>query len=399
VPALEPGASNESLAHEEARMATRAAHQSTRGIRTILYGLAALVLAGTAGVALAQEEFKYGAVSPVTGPIPQFGEYFIRGSQLALEDLEKSGWIGGKKIRIILEDGKNDPKISLAAMNKLISVDKVPIVETVGSSVVLALGPVAQQNGVILTNTAAQNPNIRKIGHFIFSLVPLADRVMQVTAVHAVQGMKAKTAVMLYVNNEYGRGVAETFKKLFEEHGGKIVGHEIHAQGETDFTTPLTKIKFANPDILFFVGHDNELGYALKKAKQIAMKTPWLVAPGVFTPLSLSIAGDAAEGVQAADYNFDPVAGTERMKVFGKRHQDKYGVLPTFATAHSYNSVTLYAAALKGGARTPAEIRDYFLSVKNFDGMAGPLTFDKDGITTEQPVMKVIRGGKFVLLK
>ena len=107
-----------------------------------------LALTGTAGVARAQEEFKYGAVSPVTGPIPQFGEYFIRGSQLALEDIEKGGWINGKKIRIVLEDGKNDPKISLAALNKLISVDKVPIVETVGSSVVLALGPVVEQLGL-----------------------------------------------------------------------------------------------------------------------------------------------------------------------------------------------------------------------------------------------------------
>ena len=61
--------------------------------------------------------------------------------------------------------------------------------ETVGSSVVLALGPVAQQQGVLLVNTAAQNPNIRKIDNYVFSLVPLADRVMQTTAVYAVEGM------------------------------------------------------------------------------------------------------------------------------------------------------------------------------------------------------------------
>jgi len=371
----------------------------TRGMLALLCGLAAVASAGMGSAAWAQEEFKYGAVSPVTGPIPQYGEFFIRGSQLALEDLEKSGWIKGKKIRIVLEDGKNDPKISLAAMNKLISVDKVPIVETVGSSVVLAVGPVAQQEGVVLVNTAAQNPNIRKIGSFIFSLVPLADRVMQTTGAHAVMGMKAKTAAILLVNNEYGRGVAETFKKIFEEHGGRIIGQEIHAQGETDYTTHLTKLKFASPDIIFFVGHENELGYALKKAKQIGMKTPWLSAPGVLSPLTLQIAGDAAEGVQAADYQFDPNFGTERMKAFGKRHQEKFGVMPSFATAQSYNSVMLYAAALKAGARTPAEIRDFFRSVKDFEGASGPVTFDKDGITMEQPVMRVVRDGKPVVLK
>src|SRR3972149_4323699 len=81
---------------------------------------------GFAGSALAQDDFKYGALMPVTGPIPQYGEYFIRGSQLALEDLEKSGWIGGKKIRIILEEGKAGPKISLAAMKQPVNIDKHP---------------------------------------------------------------------------------------------------------------------------------------------------------------------------------------------------------------------------------------------------------------------------------
>lgn len=370
-----------------------------RAALALVLTLAALAVVPHGGVAWAQEEFKYGAVSPVTGPIPQYGEFFIRGSQLALEDLEKTGWIGGKKIRIVLEDGKNDPKISLAAMNKLISVDKVPIVETVGSSVVLALGPVAQQANVLLVNTAAQNPNIRKIGNFVFSFVPLADRVMQTTGVHAAEGMKAKTAAVLLVNNEYGRGVADTFTKIFGEHGGKIIAQEIHAQGETDYTTHLTKLKFANPDIIFFVGHENELGYALKKAKQLGMKTPWLSAPGVLSALTLQIAGDAAEGVQCADYQFDPFFGTDRMKAFGKRHQEKFGVLPSFATAASYNSVMLYAAALKAGKRTPAEIRDFYRSVKNFEGVSAPITFDKDGITTEQPIMRVVRDGKPVILK
>jgi len=107
-------------------------------------------------------------------------------------------------------------------------------------------------------------------------------------------------------------------------------------------------------------------------------------------PLSLSIAGDAAEGVRAADYIFDPVAGTERMKAFGKRHQDKFGVLPNFATACSYNSVMLYAAALRSGARTPVQIRDFYKTVKGFDGVSGPITLDADGITTEEPVNRSV---------
>ena len=59
----------------------------------------------------------------------------------------------------------------------------------------------------------------------------------------------------------------------------------------------------------------------------------------------------------------------------------------------------LYAAALKAGKRTPAEIRDYYRAVKNFEGASGPVTFDNDGITMEVPVMRIVRDGKPVVLK
>ena len=59
----------------------------------------------------------------------------------------------------------------------------------------------------------------------------------------------------------------------------------------------------------------------------------------------------------------------------------------------------LYAAALRRGARTPVQIRDFYKTVKGFDGVSGPITLDADGITTEEPVMRVIRDGKFTLLK
>jgi branched-chain amino acid transport system substrate-binding protein len=364
-------------------------------VMTLVMGL---TFHGLVSSAQAQEEFKYGAVMPVTGPIPQYGEFFIRGSQLALEDIEKSGWVNGKKIRIALEDGKNDPKLSLAAMNKLNSIDKVPIIETVGSPVLLSLGPVAQENGVVLVNTAAQNPLIRKLGSYIFSLVPLADQVMSVVVEHTVKGLKAKKVAITHVNTEFGRGTSEAFAKLYEQEGGKIVATEIYAIGETDFTTHLTKLKFVNADVIFFVGHENELGYFFKKAKQMGVKTQFLISPGIINPLTFQIAGDSAEGAQTGDYYFDPVSGSDRMQAFGKRHKDRFGILPTAFTANSYDCVMLYASALKAGHRTGAQIRDYFLSLKNYDGMAQPITFGKDGITLQGPIIRVVRGGKLVTM-
>jgi branched-chain amino acid transport system substrate-binding protein len=383
-------------------MKTRRSIGFISSIPMLLVVILAMVLAwvGLENSAKAQDEFKYGSIMPVTGPIPQYGEYFIRGSQLALEDLEKSGWIGGKKIRIVLEDGKADPKISLAAMNKLVNIDKVPIVESLVTPVVLSIGPVAQQNGVVLVNTAAQSVQVRTIGNFIFSLNPLADVVMAETVEFGAKGMKAKTAATLHVNNDYGRSVAATFKKLFEEqYGGKIVATEIINMGETDFTTHLTKIKFVKSDIIFMVAHEAELGYALKKAKQIGLKTPFLCTPGMVAPMTFEIAGDAIEGLNAPDYIYDPHNGTELMKSFGRRYKEKFGILPHTYPAYSYDSVMLYAAALKSGARTGAQIRDFYHTLKNYVGASGPVAFGKDGVSLARPVIRQCRSGIFVDVK
>jgi ABC-type branched-subunit amino acid transport system substrate-binding protein len=86
------------------------------------------------------------------------------------------------------------------------------------------------------------------------------------------------------------------------------------------------------------------------------------------------------------------------MKALGQRHRDRFGVLPGNPTDRSYNSVMLYAAALRNSASTPAQIRGFSYSLKEFDGVCGPVTFDKDGITVQRPVVRDW-GGQSGLIK
>jgi branched-chain amino acid transport system substrate-binding protein len=84
------------------------------------------------------------------------------------------------------------------------------------------------------------------------------------------------------------------------------------------------------------------------------------------------------------------------MREFGKKFKDRFGVLPANPAARSYDALMLYAAALRSGATTAAEIRDFYASVKDFPGVSGPVTFDGDGITEEQPVVNTVRNGQIV---
>ena len=122
-----------------------------------------------------------------------------------------------------------------------------------------------------------------------------------------------------------------------------------------DFTTTLTKLKFVNADVIFFVGHENELGYMIKKAKQMGVKTRFLAAPGIFSPLISRLLAMQRKGFRLGTTSLTPLSGTDRMKAFGKRYKDRYGVLPSIYAANSYDSVMLYAAALRRGQDNHAD--------------------------------------------
>lgn len=346
------------------------------------------------------EVYKLGTVACITGGIPQHGEYTLRGFKLALEDVEKSGMLKGGKIEVVAEDGQNVPRVALAALNKLINIDKVQYFETVGSSVVLALAPIAAQNKVVLMNTAATHPKIREVGKpYVFSVIPGTATESKGAAQFAWNELKAKKASILYVNNEYGHGARDIFEKIFTELGGKVEGKEIYDLGATDYRTQLTKIRAQGPDVVYFGGHANEVGRAIKQAREFGIKTPWVGTIATAAPETLQIAGDAAEGLYSAAFPYDPVGGSAKMQEFGQRFKNAFGVIPTIYSANSYIAAMLFARALASGAKTGPEISRFLFTIKDWDTIIGRISIDRDGMVDLPCRFLMVKGGNFVPYK
>ena len=346
------------------------------------------------------EVYKFGTVACITGAIPQHGEYTLRGFKLALEDIEKSGMLKGGKIELVAEDGQNVPRVALAALNKLINIDKVQYFETVGSSVVLALAPIAAQNNVVLMNTAATHPKIREVGKpYVFSVIPGTATESKGAAQFAWRDLKAKKASILYVNNEYGHGARDIFEKVFTELGGKVEGKEIYDLGATDYRTQLTKIRAQRPEVVYFGGHANEVGRAIRQAREFGIKIPWVGTIATGAPETLQIAGDAAEGLYSAAFPYDPVGGSPSMREFGQRFKNAFGVIPTIYSANSYIAAMLFARASASGAKTGPEISKFLFTIKEWDTIIGRISIDKDGMVDLPCRFLMVKGGNFVPYK
>jgi branched-chain amino acid transport system substrate-binding protein len=197
------------------------------------------------------------------------------------------------------------------------------------------------------------------------------------------------------VNLDYGIGLTKVFEKVFESLGGRILAIEYYDQGATDFRTQLSKIKSLNPEAIYLPGYYTEIGLILRQAKEMGLKTKFLSCVGFDNPKVLEIAGNAAEGVIFARPYYDPESNDPIVKTFVKRFRQKFGTDPGIYAAHSYDALKIIATAIKKGGYSADGIKRALYSTKNFPGVTGNTSFDKNG-DVEKPIQIMeVYNGKF----
>src|SRR5678815_1019348 len=197
-----------------------------RSRRTVLVrGGAALLLMALPGAALAQapSTYKFGLAMPLSGSQALYGTDQVKAAQWAVDAINAKGGINGKKLEMITLDTQADPQVGINAVNRLVSVDKVPVFITAWSSVVRAVAPIANDNKVVELSIGANSPDIAKLGDYVYTTFPLADVDVSAVARYAVQKIGAKKAAVVYINNDTGIVAAQVYRDSFTKAGGEVV--------------------------------------------------------------------------------------------------------------------------------------------------------------------------------
>ena len=343
------------------------------------------------------ETYKVGAILPLSGSGANYGKWEKQGVDLAVDEINQAGGINGKKIEIIFEDSKSLPKDGVSAMNKLSSVDKVPVAIAGISSVVLACAPVADQYKVVLLNSGGVSPKIRGAGQYVFSNIGDGAIEVKVTAEYAYNNLKFKKVAVLNINAAAGTDSRDIFIKHFKSLGGEIVAEEGHDQGATDFRAQLTKIRDSKPDAIYLASFTKESALILKQASEMRIKTQWLSYAPFQGQDIITIAGNAAEGIIYTSPAFDPNSTDEKMKEFQNKYESKYGVESELYAATFYDGIKLIAEAIKNGGYNSEGIRKALQEIKDYPGVSGLTTFDADRAVSKPVILKTIKNGQFVL--
>jgi branched-chain amino acid transport system substrate-binding protein len=341
---------------------------------------------------------KIGEFASLTGSEATFGQSSHKGTQLAIDDLNASGGVLGRKVELHTEDNQSQAGQSATVVRKLISSDGVvAMLGEVASSRSLEAAPICQQSGIPMISPSSTNPKVTQVGDYIFRVCFLDSfQGGKVLSDFAGKTLKAHSvAVLKDVKSDYSLGLAKFFEDGFTGAGGKIVVEQNYSGGDKDFNAQLTSIKAANPDAVFVPGYYTEVGLIALQAKQLGINCPIFGGDGWESSSLAQIGGAAIEG----DYfstHFSPDDPAPSAQNFVTKYKAKYNDAPDAMAALGYDSAMILADAMKrAGTTDGAKVREALAATKNFAGVTGNITIDPNRDASKPAVILQIKNGAF----
>lgn len=345
---------------------------------------------------------KIGFVFSMTGGAAVYGTSQKEGASLAIDQINAAAG-SGLKIVPIFEDDASVPQQGTNVFNKLINGDKVSII--IGptlSNTAKITDPIAQKAGVPVLAISNTITGITEIGDYIFRDSLTEDVVIPHTVKVAKKKLGLKKVAILYGNDDaMTKATYEVFKRVLQSSGIKILGEQIFAKGDRDFSPQLTQIKSQNPDAIICAALAEEASGIASQARQLGIpKTVRIIGGnGLNSPGLIKNAGDAAEGIiVGAAWN---ISSTAPLNVkFVNDYKKKYNHAPDQFAAQAYAGVQIAYQAAKasnGGADRKA-LRNALARTKNLDTVLGRFSFTQGRDADHAGIVQEIKGGKFVVL-
>ena len=320
---------------------------------------------------LAEDEVKIGMLQGFTGPTESLVAPMAKGGELAISEVSDSGiFLGGKKVVSVRADSTCiDAAAATAAAERLVTADGVAAINgaTCSGATTAVLNNVLLPNGVVMISPSATSPALSTLEDdgLFFRTAPSDARQGEIMA--AVLASRNITSVALtHTNNDYGKGLADSFKAAFEANGGEVTITAAHEDGKADYAAEVGALSAAGGDMLVVAGYLDQGGKGIIQAS---------LDSGAFDTFMLpdGMVGDSLTGNFGADINgsFGTVPGTDSpgAAMMGDITQgmDFNGTDPYVPECYDASALILLAMQSANSSNS-ADFKDHIMTVANAPG-------------------------------
>lgn len=362
--------------------------------------LTALLISGFFVSGAFAEDFSMTIPLPLTGKQAKFGEMMKRSYEMAADEINAKGGIKKKRLLLSFEDSGAKPETARAIVEKLIDVKKQPII--IGeytSACAKAVAAVAEERKTPYLIVASADDDItRQHYKYVFRQNAVNAHYSDGVIDFLRKVVKPKTIAILYESSAFGTSGAEAMMKDAQKLGIKVVLKEKYEAGSVDFKPLLSKVKAAQPDVVYMVSYVMDAALLMKQIKELRLDAKLFAggAAGFAIPEFIDNAKAAAEYVISATL-WTPQVKFAGAREYAEKYKKKYGDYPSYHGASAYSAVYVMKDALdRAKAWTPDKIKDA-LKATNAKTAFGPVKFeDREGYQDQNfmdtLVIQVIKG-------
>jgi branched-chain amino acid transport system substrate-binding protein len=355
-----------------------------------------------------EEVYEFGVMFPMTGPASFIGERYVAGVNQAVDEINAAGGVDGTKLQVIVEDHQALPKGGADAMNKIAMNPNIAYVITSFVDPVLSAYPIAERKKVLLAGAGGQSDSMLNKPYLycdqvtgVYQCPPFADFLYQEKGLRKLATLISDTAD--------GRDNTVPFVRRWGELGGTVVAEELYDITATDFSPQLTKIKAAEPDLLYVISWGMQAVTLLKQAKELGITAtigmPWARGAEVRV-----VGEEYAEGVISLcmylDYDTELPWASDFIKNYNENYAPE-GAEAEWDNADAYEltfalTELIQRVRAKGGDPHDGEqLKQAIEDNPQFESVfgSGTLQFTPEHGVLKDIAIELIEGGKTKLLK
>jgi branched-chain amino acid transport system substrate-binding protein len=335
-----------------------------------------LVCAGCGGKS--DDAVAIGAVLPLSGAVANYGTESRDGILLAIDEINAAGGLLGKQLTLIAEDDEGQADKSINAFTKLTTRNKVSYV--LGSSTsgaTQAMTALAQQNKIILISPSATNTAITQVGDYIFRACFIDPFQGIVGADFAYNDLRARRAAILYdMGADYNSGLAEAFRNRFQAIGGQVVADEAYQSGDTDFNAQVTRIRAANPDVVYLPNYYNDVALQANQLRAQGVRCALVGGDGWDTVVDNAKVEDIINSYWSAGFASDTT--DPRGEAFVLAFYAKFNRVASQFAALGYDAMMLVADGIRAAGTFDTAAVKVAMAALNGPYVTGNIRFDEN---------------------
>ena len=330
-------------------------------MKRIVLTTAVTAMAMAAGLASAQQqgvsktEITVGSIQDLSGPLAGFGKQVRLGMMLRADEINEQGGIGGRKIKLIVEDSGYDPKKAVLAAQKLVNQDKIFIMAGhIGTAQNNAAFPVqAEKNIVNFLPVTAAREMYEPFHKLKYSFaVPYYDQ-MKLMVPKLVKEKGAKKVCSIYQDDEFGLEVVRGAEEGLKAVNMTMAEKTSYKRGATDFSSQVAKMKSAGCDFVVLGTIIRETIGTIGESRKTAFNPTFLGSSAAYTDLIHKLGGPAMNGLYASMAAQHPYLdeASQPLRFWANKYKTKFNEDPTVFSAYGYQIIDMFAqAATKAGA-------------------------------------------------